>query len=98
MRCPAEHCAQLGRVRDRLTHAGDAARFDQVGDQLQLADAFEVGDLWRNAARHESFEARDQQLGHAAPDDRLLVEQVSLSLFREARFDQSGAPAADCRP
>ena len=41
----AEHRAELGGVGDRLAHAGDPARLDQLGDQLQLADAFEVGDF-----------------------------------------------------
>ena len=91
----AEERAELRGVRDRLAHAGDPARFDQLGDELQLADAFEIGDLGRDAARDERFEAGDQQLGDAAPHHRLFVEQVGLGLLGEARGDQAGPAAAD---
>ena len=92
---PPSDGAQLGGVGDRLAHAGDAALFDQVGDQLQFADAFEVGDLGRDPARDQRLEPGDQQFRDRAPHHRLLVEQVGLGLLGEARRDQPGAGAAD---
>src|SRR5690242_4054837 len=41
----AGEVAVLGRVRDRVAHAGQAALPDQVDDQLQLVQAFEIRDL-----------------------------------------------------
>ena len=92
---PAEQRAELGGVGDRLAHAGDAARLDQVGDQLQLTDAFQIGELRRNAGLDQSLVTRDQQFGHAAPHHRLLVEQIGFGFLGEARSDEPGAAAPD---
>src|ERR671910_828566 len=42
---PAAVVAVLGRVRDRVAHAGQAALVHQVDDQLELVQALEIGDL-----------------------------------------------------
>ncbi len=80
---PARRCWRSPRAFRR------SALLDQVGDELQLADAFEIGDLGRKAPRDQSLEAGDQQLGNSAPHDGLLVEQIGLGLLGEARRDEA---------
>jgi hypothetical protein len=79
----AQRCAQFGGIGNDFAHPGDAARLDQLGDEVQLADAFEVGDFGGDAPRHQRLEARGQDFRHGAPHDRLLVEQVRLRFLGE---------------
>ncbi len=46
---PAQDGAELGGVRNDFAHSGDSALFDEVGEKLQLADAFQVGDFRRDS-------------------------------------------------
>src|SRR4029079_12405182 len=90
-----EERVEIGRVRDYLAHPGNSARLDQLGDQVQFADAFEVGDLWRDAAGAERLDPGDEDFGDGAPDHGLLVEQDGFGFLGEARGDDPGAAAAD---
>ena len=92
---PAHDRAELSRVADRLAHAGDPARLDKVGDQLQLADAFHIGDFLAEARFDQRIEAGDQDFRNRAPDHRLLVEQVGLAFLGEAGGKEARAAAAD---
>ena len=65
IRGPPSDRAEFGGVADRLAHPGDAARLDQLGEQLQLADAFHVGDLGRRSRPRPT--CRSRRSGFRAP-------------------------------
>src|SRR5262245_236281 len=60
--------AVLGGVGDRVVHALDPALPDQVGDELQLVQAFVVRDLGLVAGLDERLEAEADQLGDATAE------------------------------
>ena len=91
----AGHVAVLGRVGDRVAHSLDPLLVHQVGDQLQLVQALEVGEARVVAGLDQGLEAGADQLGGAAAEDRLLAEEVGLALVLEGRLDDRGAAAAD---
>ena len=82
--------AELGRVRDRVAHAGEPVLVHQVDDQLQLVEALVVGDLGRVAGLDERLEPGAHELGGAAAEDGLLAEEVGLGLFLEGRLEDPG--------
>src|SRR5690606_2767820 len=87
--------APLGRFRDEVVHLGDAALVEQVHDQLQLVQAFEIGDLGLVAGLDQGVEALDDQLLGAAAQDGLFAEQVGLRLFAERGLKQAAGRPAD---
>src|SRR5215216_3607261 len=58
--------ALIGRVRDRVAHAGQAALVHQVDDQLELVQALEVGHLGLVAGPGQGLEAGLDEGGGAA--------------------------------
>ena len=80
----AGHVAVLGGVGDRVAHPLDPLLVHQVGDQLQLVQALEVGEARVVAGLDQGLEAGPDQLGGAAAEDRLLAEEVGLALVLEA--------------
>src|SRR5687768_2727256 len=87
--------AVLRRVADRVPHVLEAAPIHQVDDQLQLVEAFEVGDLRLVARLDERLEAGLDECARAAAQHRLLAEQIRLGLLGKRRLDHAGARAAD---
>ena len=88
--------AVLGGIGNRVTHVAQAAFLDQVDDQLELVQAFEIGDFGRITGFHQGLETGADQLGRAAAQHGLLAEQIALGLFLEcgARSRRlSGSPA-----
>src|SRR6266508_1789365 len=90
--------AVLGRVRDREAHVREAALPHEVHDQLQLVQALVVGDLGLIAGLDERLEAGANELGHAAAQNRLLAEEVSLGLLREGGLDHPCAAGSQRGP
>ena len=64
-----------------MVHLGEAALVDQVDDQLQLVQAFEIGDLGLVAGLDQRLEPGVDQLGRAAAEHGLLAEQIGLGLL-----------------
>src|SRR4051794_11528419 len=87
--------AVLGGVGDRVVHPLDPALPDEVGDELQLVQAFVVRDLRLVAGLDERLEPELDQLRHAAAEHGLLAEQVGLGLLGKARLDHAGARRAE---
>src|SRR5215831_7788207 len=92
---PARQVTVLGRLADELVHLGEPAFMQEVHDQLQLVQAFVVGDLGLIARLDERLEALHHKLGRAAAQHRLLAKEIGLGLFREGGLDHSTACAAD---
>ena len=67
----------------------------QVGDQLELVQALEIGHVGVVARLHQRLEAGLDELGRTAAEDRLLAEQVGLGLVLEGGLDHPAAGAAD---
>ena len=91
----AGEVAVLGRVGDRVAHAGDPLLVHQVDDQLDLVEALEVRHLRRVAGGGQRLEAGLHERRQPAAQHDLLAEQVGLGLLRERRLDDAGAGAAD---
>ena len=89
--------AVFGCVGNRETHVAEAAFIDEVDDQLELVQTFEVGDLGRVARIDERLETGADQLGSAAAEHGLLAEQIAFGLFAEGGFDDTGAQTAERR-
>src|ERR1017187_1709654 len=91
----ADVVAPLGRVGDGVAHVGKAAAIDEIDDEFELVQDFEVGTLGLVAGFGEGFVARLDEGADAAAEHSLLAEEVGLSLFLERGFEHSGACAAD---
>ena len=91
----AREVAVLGRVGDRVAHAGDPLLVHQVDDQLELVQALEVRQLGVVAGVDQRLVAGAHELGHAAAEHGLLAEEVGLGLVLERRLDHAAAGAAD---
>ncbi len=94
----AGHIAIFRRVADRVAHVRDAALVDQIDDQLDLVQAFEIRHLGRVARFNQGLVSGPDQFGQPAAQHRLLAEQVGFGFFLEAGFDNRGASATDRRP
>lgn len=94
---PADVLAEFGVVGDAVVHVADAAFIDQVDDQLEFVQAFEVGELRRIAAFHQCFETELDQLDGATAEHGLLTKEVSLGLLAEVGFDDAGLAATNGR-
>ncbi len=84
-------------VRNRITHVGDAALVNQVDDQLEFMQAFEVRHFGRVPRFDQCLEAGLDQCGSAAAQHDLFAEQVGLGLFAEIGLDDAGLATADRR-
>ena len=87
--------AVLGGVRDGPALLRDAALDHQVDDHLELVQALEVGHLRLVAGLGQGLETSLHQVRHAAAQDDLLAEQVSLGLLGEGGLDAAGPQATD---
>jgi hypothetical protein len=77
--------------------AGDAAFEHQVGDQLELIEAFEPRDLGRIAGVDQLHEGAVDQLGDTAAQHHLFAEQVAFAFGGEGRLEDALAAAAERR-
>ena len=91
----ADIVAPLGRIRNAVPHVGEAAAIDEVDDELELVEDFEVSALGLVAGFDQGFKAALNEGAHAAAEDGLLAEEIGLGLFFEGGFENSGAGAAD---
>ena len=87
--------APLGGVGDGVAHVLEAAAVDEIDDELELVEDFEVGELGLVAGFGEEFEASLDERGGATAEDGLLAEEVGLGLFGEGGFEHATAGAAD---
>ena len=87
--------AELGRVGDRIAHAGKTVLPHQIDDQLQLVQALVVRDLRRVAGLDERLETCADEFGGTAAEDGLLAEEVGFGLLFERRLEDAGASGAD---
>ena len=91
----ADVVAPLGGVGDGVAHVGEAAAIDEVDDELELVEHFEVGALRLITGLGERFVARLDEGADAAAEHGLLAEEIGLGLLFESRLEHSGAGAAD---
>ena len=82
--------AVLGSITYGITHVAEAALIEQIDDQLQLVQAFEVGDLGLITCFNQRLESRLHECAHAAAKNRLLPEKVAFRFFLERGFDDAG--------
>ncbi len=94
-RGPDDVVAPLRRIGDGVAHVGQAAAIDEIDDQLELVEHFEVGALGLIAGFDEGFIASLDQRADAAAEHSLLAEEIGLRFFLECGFEHSGARAAD---
>ena len=87
--------AVFGRVAHRVAHVAQAALIDQIDDQFQLVEAFEIGNLRLVAGSDQGLEAGLDQRAHPTAQDRLLAKQIRLGFLGEGRLDHPGACDAD---
>src|SRR5215813_8761861 len=87
--------AMLGGVTDGITHVAEAAAIDEINDQLQFVEAFEIGDFRLIAGVRECFETCFNELTHAAAKNCLLPKKVCFCFFGEGRFKNARARATD---
>src|ERR1051326_662221 len=83
--------AVFGGVGDGAIHAGDAARVHQIDQQLELVQAFEIGELRGVAGIDQRVERRAHELRGAAAKYGLLSEQIGFRFLLDGGLDQAGA-------
>jgi hypothetical protein len=91
----ADVIAPLGCIRNAVAHVGKAATIDEVDDELELVEDFEVGALGLVAGFDEGLESALDEGADAAAEDGLLTEEVGFGFFFERGLEDSGAGAAD---
>src|ERR1700757_1169142 len=91
----ADVVAPFSRVRDAVAHIRKAAAIDQVDDQLELMQHFEVGALRLISGFNQRFVARLDQRADPAAKHSLFAEEVRFCLLLERRFQHSRASAAN---
>ncbi len=94
---PGDEVAVFGGLGDEVQHLLEAALVHEVDDQLQLVQAFEIGDLRLVAGLDQGLETGDDQFRGAAAQHGLLAEQIGLGLLGEGRFDRAGPWCRRCR-
>ncbi len=87
--------APLRGVGDGVAHVSQAAAIDEVDDELELVEHFEVGALGLIAGLDEGFVAGLDERADAAAEHGLLAEEIGLGLFLERGLEHPGAGAAD---
>ncbi len=94
-RGPADVIAPFRGVADGVAHVSQSAAVDQIHNQLELVQHFEVGALGLIAGFDQRFVSRLDQRAHAAAKHRLLAEEIGLGLFFERGFEHTCPRAAD---
>ncbi len=78
-----------------MAHPGDPSLVEEVDDQLQFVEHFEVRHLLGISGLGEGLEGgTDHRIDTAAEDD-LLAEEIGLGFVAEGRLDHAGAGTAD---
>src|SRR5712692_6633322 len=75
----------LGGIADGVTHVAEPAAVNQVDDELELVEAFEIGDLGLIASFRERLESRLDQFTHTAAEYGLLAKEVGFGFFSKSR-------------
>src|SRR5579863_8647364 len=73
--------AVFGGVGDGEAHVAEASFIDEIDDQLELVEAFEVGDFGGIACFNESFESGADEFGCSSAQHRLLSKKVAFGFF-----------------
>lgn len=85
----------FGGVGDGVVHVLEASAVEEVDDELELVEDFEVGELGLVAGLGEDFKAALDEGGGTTAEDGLLAEEVGFGLFGEGGFEDSSAGSAD---
>jgi len=87
--------AVFGGITDGVAHVAEAAAVDEVDDEFQFVQAFEIGDFRLIAGFSECFESGFDQGADTAAEHGLFAEKVGFGFFGERGFENSGAGAAN---
>src|ERR1043166_8754672 len=83
--------AVFGGVGDGAVHAGDAAPVHQIDQQLELVQAFEIGEFRRVTRIDQRVERRAHELRGATTKHHLLAEEIGFRFLLDGGLDQAGA-------
>ena len=86
---PAGVVPVFGGVAHGVTHVAEAALIEEIHDELQLVQTFEVCDFRLISGVDERFKRHLHQRADAAAQYGLLAEQVALCFFFECGFDHA---------
>src|SRR5216684_3468286 len=92
---PSRIIALLGRVAHGVAHIAEAAAVNQINDELELVEAFEISDLWLVSGFRQRFESRLDQLAHTAAEHCLFAEEISFRFLGKRGFQDAGARTAE---
>ncbi len=87
--------ALFGGITDGIAHVAEATAVDQVDDELEFVQAFEISDLGLVACFCQRFETCFDQFTDAAAEYGLFAKKVGFSLFGKSGFKNAGARAAE---
>ena len=83
-------------IRHGVPHIGDTAFVEEIDDQLQFVQTFEVGHLRCVTRFNQRLEPSLHQRGSAAAQHGLLAKQIRFSFFAKRGFDDPRATGTDC--
>src|SRR5699024_9837490 len=90
-------CLVLGKfsdVCDGVIHVGDAAFVDEVNDQLELVQAFEICHFWCVTCVDQGVKACADQLYSTPTQYGLFTKEIGFGFFAEGGLDDTCAAAA----
>ena len=72
-----------------VAHVAEAAFLNEVDDQFEFVEAFEVGDLGSVSGFDQRLETGADEFGGAAAENGLFAEEIALGLFAEVGVDHA---------
>src|SRR5215471_18066108 len=87
----------FGRIAHRISHVTQTALIEQIDNELQLMEAFEISDFRLVSRFNQRLEGHFHQRADAAAKDGLLAEEIAFGFFFESRFDNARFEVA-CSP
>ena len=79
-------------VRHGVPHVGHPTLVEQVDNQFEFVQTFEIGHFRCIAGFHQGLKTRLHQRGSTTTQHSLLTKQIRFSFFTEVGFDNSGTP------
>src|SRR4029077_8859594 len=87
--------APFGGVGDQFAHTRNSRFVDEIDDELEFVETFEVGKLRRIAGINERVETGANERACSSAKDCLLTKKIGLRLLTKSCLDYAGVRATD---
>src|SRR5438034_8503660 len=87
--------APFSGIRNQSAHSRESRFVNEIDNELEFVQTFEVGELGRIAGADECVEAGTNQPDGTDTQHRLLAKKISLSFLPKSRFENAGTRTAN---